>query len=201
MACPPRRSLATATAWLWLLPSSLTAATPLPPGGELTCERAAGGECDFADPANRLVFAWPNDWPGRRLKLLTETAPRAWARRPGAVRWISVEYVPDDPAQPEASLVQVTVFERAEWIAQWTRAEAIAPVGVEVATTRNFVAVASVSVDDPYPPDSRDADIWDALRPSAADVSALVRFATPTVTPGSGTDSRFPDPESENGSR
>jgi hypothetical protein len=203
MACPRRRSLATstATAWLWLLPSSVTATTPLPSGGELICDRAASGECDFSDPASRLVFAWPSDWPGRRLKLLTETGPRAWARRPGAVRWISVEYIPDDPAQPEVSLVHVTVFERAEWIAQWTRAEAIAPAGVEVATARNFVAVASVSVDNPYPADSRDADIWDALRPTAAEVSALVRFATPPAAPGSGTGSRFADPESEKENR
>ena len=180
MASPERRHpapwRAAAATWL-LVPAFATATTPLPPSGEFTCERAAIGDCDFRDPTSRLEFAWPNDWPGRRLKLRTETGPRARAQRPGAVRWISVDYVPDDPTQPEASLLQVTVLERAEWIAQWTRTPAIAPADVEVATSPNHVAVAWVYAGNPYPPESRDADIWDALRPTAADVSRLVRFA------------------------
>ena len=179
MASPRRNPVARTICWLWLLPSTVMATTPLPPGGELTCERAAIGECDFRDPASRFVFVWPNDWPGRRLKLLTETGPRARSRQPGAVRWISVEYVPDDPTQPQASLLQVSVLERTDWIAQWARAVITPPAGVEVATTANFVAVASVSPGNPYPPDSRDADIWEALRPTAADVSDFVRFTTP----------------------
>ena len=180
MASPRRRHPTAATAaWLWLLPSSVTATTPLPPGGELTCERAAIGACEFRDPASRLVFAWPNDWPGRRLKLLTETGPRARSRQPDALRWISVEYVPDDPTQPEVSLLQVSVLVRSDWIAQWARPAVTPPAGVEVATTANFVAVVWLSPGNPYPPDSRDADIWDALRPTAADVSYLVRFPTP----------------------
>jgi hypothetical protein len=184
MASPQRRNATTAMAmaWLWLLPSSVLATTPLPPGGELTCERAAMGDCDFRDPASRFVFAWPNDWPGRRLKLLTETGPRARSRQPGAVRWISVEYVPDDPTQPEASLLQLSVLERTDWIAQWSRAVITPPAGIEVATGADFVAVAWVSPGNPYPPDSRDADIWDALRPTAADVSGLVRFLAPPTT-------------------
>ena len=186
MASPRRRIRSpwktAAAAWL-LAPTCVTAATPLPLSGEFICVLAAVGDCDFHDPASRLVFAWPADWPGRRLKLLTETGPRARAQRPGALRSILVEYVPDDPAQPQVALLQVTVLERAEWIGQWTRARAIAPGDVEVASSWNFVAVAWVHAGNPYPPESRDADIWDALRPTAADVSGLVHLADATIRP------------------
>ncbi|MCE3284801.1 MAG: hypothetical protein K0R70_1057 [Steroidobacteraceae bacterium] len=157
-------------------PALVRATTSLPPSGELTCERAAIGECDFRDPTSRFAFDWPSDWPARRLKVVTETGPRARARQLDAVRWISVEYVPDDPTQPEASLLQVTVLERADWIAQWTRRNAVVAAGVEVASGGQFVAIAWTQASNPYPPESRDADIFEALRPTAADVSRLVRF-------------------------
>jgi hypothetical protein len=169
------RTIAAAAAVL-LAPSFVGATTPLPPSGELTCERAAIGECDFRDPMSRFAFDWPSDWPARRLKVVTETGPRARARQLDAVRWISVEYVPDDPTQPETSLLQVTVLERADWITQWSRRNAVVAAGVEVASGGKFVAIAWTQASNPYPPESRDADIFEALRPTAADVSRLVRF-------------------------
>ena len=159
-----------------LTPSLVGATTSLPPSGELTCERAAIGECDFRDPTSRFAFDWPSDWPARRLKVVTETGPRARARQLDAVRWISVEYVPDDPAQPETSLLQVTVLARTDWIAQGSRRNAVVAAGVEVASGGKFVAIAWTQGSNPYPPESRDADIFEALRPTAADVSRLVRF-------------------------
>ena len=35
------------------------ASAPLPASGELTCESAALGRCDFRDPESGLEFAWP----------------------------------------------------------------------------------------------------------------------------------------------
>jgi hypothetical protein len=172
-----------AAALALLAPSLVGATTPLPPDGELTCERAAIGECDFRDPTSRFAFDWPSDWPARRLKVVTETGPRARARQLDAVRWISVEYVPDDPTQPETSLLQVTVLERADWIAQWSRRNGVVAAGVEVASGGHFVAIAWTQASNPYPPESRDADIFDALRPTAADVSRLVRFVAAAPRP------------------
>jgi hypothetical protein len=152
-------------------------ATELPASGELSCERSALGACHFHDSLTGLSFEWPNDWPVRRLKLLTESGPPAHARQSGAIRWISVEYLPDDPAQPEASMFRLAVLRRGDWIAQSNRSRVVADV--EVATGRDEVVVAAVHDSNPYPPDSRDADIFDALRPSLQDISRIVWLDEP----------------------
>jgi hypothetical protein len=151
--------------------------TELPASGELSCERSALGTCRFKDPQTGLSFEWPNDWPVRRLKLLTESGPPAHARQSGAMRWISVEYLPDDPAQPEASMFRLAVLRRGDWIAQSNRSRSVADV--EVATGRDEVVVAAVQESNPYPPESRDADIFDALRPSVEDISRIVWLDEP----------------------
>jgi hypothetical protein len=160
------------------------ATTELPASGEQACERVGLGACHFHDPLTGLSFEWPNDWPVRRLKLLIESGPPAHARQSGAMRWISVEYVPDDPAQPEASMFRLAVLRRSDWIAQSNRSRSVADV--EVATGRGEVVVAAVHDSNPYPPDSRDADIFDALRPSLADISRLVRFDERDESPNEG---------------
>jgi hypothetical protein len=151
--------------------------TELPASGELACDRVALGACRFHDPVTGLEFEWPNDWPVRRLKLLTESGPPAHARQSGAMRWISVEYLPDDPAQPEVSMFHLVVLRRGDWIAQSDRSRFVADI--EVATGREEVVVASVHASNPYPPDSRDADIFDALRPSLEDISRIVWLDRP----------------------
>ena len=148
--------------------------TTLAASGEQSCQRGAVDTCRFADPTTGLRLAWPNDWPVRRLKLLTDSGPAAHARQTGAVRWISLEYVPDDPAQPEASVFHLAVLERRDWIAQSNASRS--PRDVEVATGRVHVAVAFVQTGNPYPLDSRDADIFDALRPTLAEISRIVWF-------------------------
>lgn len=148
--------------------------TALAASGEQACERGAVDTCRFADPVTGLLLAWPNDWPVRRLKLLTDSGPAAHARQTGAVRWISLEYVPDDPAQPEASVFHLAVLGRSDWIAQSNASRS--PADVEVATGDVHVAVAAVQTGNPYPLDSRDADIFDALRPTLAEISRIVWF-------------------------
>lgn len=156
---------------------STAAANPLPDGGELACERAHLGECDYVDRASGLLFAWPTDWPVRRLRIDTVTGPAASARQGAALRWLAVSYLPDDAAQPEVALFQVAILRRADWLAQSSQAPLSS--GVEVATNRVYVAVASVPPANPYPPGSRDAEIFEALLPTFADISRIVRLAAP----------------------
>ena len=157
--------------------TSVVVAGELPPSGELSCRGTAMGECNYRDASSDLLLQWPTDWPVRRLKLVTETGPVARSRHRDATRWVSVEYLPDDPALPEVPLFYVAVLRLADWVAQSMHAPV--PAGVEVATGRDHVAVVSLQPANPFPPGSRDADIYDALRPGPAEISLIVRFPPP----------------------
>ena len=173
------RTILTVAMLAALAAAEARAARPLPASGELVCENNAHrGECDYYDPATNLLVIWQRDWPVRRLKLVTEAGPSAEARQQDATRWISLVYLPDDDAQPEASLFQVAVLPRSDWIRQSMKSSLAA--GVEVATDRQLVAIASVETVNPYPPGSRDADIFDALQPRIEEISRLVQFAEAT---------------------
>jgi hypothetical protein len=148
----------------------------LPMSGEVFCERRGPTGCRYLDVETGLSIAWPSDWPVRRLKLLTESGPPANARHRDAVRWVSLEYVPDDPAQPEVSLLTVAVLKRADWIRQSAQARGSSNTGIEVATGEDYVAVAVLARAHPYPPDSRDADIFQALTPRIEEVSRVVHL-------------------------
>jgi hypothetical protein len=154
--------------------SHTATAEPLPESGELLCSSAHLGNCDFTDNLSGLQLLWPRDWPSRRLKVDTVTGPAANSRQRDALRWISVEYLPDDAAQPEVSLVRVAVLRRQDWLAVARRP--VPPAEVEVGTNHTYVAVATVLPQNPYPPGSLDAEIYDALVPSFAEVSRIVRF-------------------------
>jgi hypothetical protein len=166
------------------------AARALPESGELTCQRAALDECTYVDRNSGLVLRWPNDWPVRRLKLVTETGPAARSRQPDALRWISIDYLPDDPANPETSLVHIAVLPTTHWIAQ--SAQPVPTARVEIATAPRLVAIASAPESNPYPPGSRDADIYSALQPTPEQISLIVRFPaddpSPSQDPGRGRD-------------
>jgi len=157
-----------------LADGSSAAANTLPDGGEFACERAYLGECDYVDRASGLLFTWPTDWPLRRLRLDTVTGPAASARQSDALRWLAVEYLPDDAAQPEVPLFHIALLRRADWVVQSSRSSMAS--AVEVATNSIYVAVASVPPANPYPPGSRDAEIFDALLPTYADISRIVRL-------------------------
>jgi hypothetical protein len=139
----------------------------------MSCARAATGECNYHDPLSGLTLRWPSDWPVRRLKLVTETGPVARSRHRDAIRWMSVEYLPDDPNLPESALFRLAVLRRADWLAQSARP--VPPGAVEVAGGQGLVAV-FFDAPNLYPPDSRDADIFEALRPGPAEVSLIVGF-------------------------
>lgn len=157
-----------------LAAQSASASNPLPDSGELTCLRAYLDECTYTDPASGLVFSWPIDWPVGRLKIVTETGPAARARQRDAIRWLSIEYLPEDAANIETSLFQLTVLRRADWLT--LSAQPAPPASVEVATGITLVAVATVPPANPYPADTRDADIFDALLQAPVDISRIVRF-------------------------
>jgi hypothetical protein len=150
------------------------AATDLPESGELVCLRAAVGECDYRDRMSGLLLRWPNDWPVRRLRIVTESGPRARARQLDAIRWIAIEYVPDDSDQPQVSLFRVAVLRRLEWLR--LSAQPVPTGAVEVAADEQHFAVASLEATNPYPPGSRDADIFDALMPGFEQISRMLSF-------------------------
>lgn len=146
----------------------------LPDSGELSCMGAAGGACNYTDRDSGLLFRWPTDWPVRRLKLVTETGPEARGRHRDAIRWIAVAYQPDDEGQPEVPLVSIAVLRSSDWLVQ--SAQGGPSGGVEVATARDHVAVATMPIANPYPPGSRDAEIFDALTPTYAEISRIVQL-------------------------
>ena len=151
------------------------AATPMPASGELSCQIAHLGECDFLDPATGLRWVWPRDWPAQRFMIITETGPPASAHQLDAIRWISLEYVPTDSAQPQVPLFDVAVLRRDNWIRQ--SATTWLATGTEVASSKaGRVAIATVPAVNPYPPGSRDADIYDALQPNMREISLIVQF-------------------------
>ncbi len=160
-----------------LVPAAVVATGTFPDSGEVSCLGAAAGACVYRDRDSGLVLAWPTDWPVRRLRLVTETGPAARSRERDALRWVSVEYLPDDPGLPESSLLRLAVLRVTDWIAQ--SASPLAPAAVEVATTLEHVAVATTTSGHPYPPGSRDAEIYEALQPDPAEVSRIVRFVQP----------------------
>lgn len=179
------------TALLVLLVSAAfegRAAGVLPESGELTCQRAALDECTYVDRHSGLVLQWPHDWPVRRLKLVTETGPAARSRQPDALRWIAIDYLPDDPASPETSLLHIAILPKSDWIAQ--SQQPVPTARVEIATGPRLVAIASAPETNPYPPGSRDADIYAALQPTPEQLSLIVRFPTGERPPAQGPGSQ-----------
>src|SRR5215207_8233982 len=132
-----------------LATSDAVAATPMPASGELDCHIAHLGECDFLDTATGLRWTWPHDWPTQRLKIVTETGPPASAHQLDAIRWISLEYVPGDPTQPQVPLFSVAVLRRDNWIRQSTMTRLA--TSTEVADSKTGrVAVATLPAVNPY---------------------------------------------------
>jgi len=152
--------------------SVASAADTLPASGELACDDLRLERCEFFDPASGLSVRLPQDWPMRRLRVSTETGPPASVRQPYAERWVVIDYVPEEPANPEVSLFEAAVIPRAAWLRLAGGAEP-AP-GTEVASSRSRMVIAAQGDGNPYPPGSRDAEIYDALIPSLEEISLIL---------------------------
>jgi hypothetical protein len=152
--------------------SVASAVDALPASGELACDDLRLERCEFFDPASGLAVRLPQDWPMRRLRVSTETGPPASVRQPYAERWVVIDYVPEEPANPEASLFEAAVVPRAAWLRLAGTAEQ-AP-GTEVASSPSRMVIAAQGHDNPYPPGSRDAEIYDALIPSLEEISLIL---------------------------
>jgi hypothetical protein len=64
------------------------------------------------------------------------------------------------------------VLPRAEWLQLSQRSPL--PPAIEVASNRSRAVVATLPGANPYPPDSRDAAIFEALTPSLQEISLIV---------------------------
>jgi hypothetical protein len=157
---------------LIVIASGASAAEVLPSSGELDCDDTRPGRCEFFDPASGLLVRLPQDWPMRRLRVSTETGPAANAHQQFAERWVVIDYVPEEPANPEVSLFHAAVLPRAAWLAL-SAGPHPAP-GIEVAASRSRAVVAARSRTNPYPPDTRDGQIYDALIPSLEEISLIL---------------------------
>ena len=163
-----------ATAFLPLIGSAgiACAVDALPASGELGCDDTRLESCEFYDPASGLRVRLPIDWPMRLLRVSTVSGPAAGARQRNALRWVVIDYLPEEPANPEASLFYAAVLPRGAWL---RLSDGVAPVpGTEVATSRTLAVVAARGPVNPYPPDSRDAQIFDALVPSLEEISLIL---------------------------
>jgi hypothetical protein len=148
------------------------AAEVLPASGDLGCDDTQLGPCEFFDAATGLQLRLPHDWPMRRLRVSTVTGPSAGVRQPHAERWVVVEYLPEEPANPEASLFHAAVLPRTAWL-EMSASTDPAP-GVEVASSPSLAVVAEQAHANPYPPDSRDAQIYEALIPTLEEISLIL---------------------------
>lgn len=147
------------------------AAEVLPASGELGCDDLRRNACEFFDPSSGLAVRLPRDWPLRRLRLRTETGPSAGVRQQFAERWVVIDYVPEEPSNPEASLFHAVVLPRTAWLR--LSARAASPAGTEVASSPSRAVIAAQDRTNPYPPDSRDAQIFDALIPTLEEISLI----------------------------
>ena len=148
------------------------AAEVLPSSGELGCDDTRLEACEFFDDATGLRLRLPNDWPMRRLRVSTVTGPPAGVHQPHAERWVVIDYVPEEPANPEASLFHAAVLPRAAWLRLSASADP-APA-IEVASSPSLTVVAQQGRTNPYPPESRDAQIYEALLPTLEEISLIL---------------------------
>ncbi len=156
--------------------ASAVRARDLPQSGALICSDQGAVPCIFFDLEKGFQLQIPVDWPVRRMDVFTETGPAANARETGATRWLSFNYLPEDPSYPQVALLTLAVFDRSDW---HDRALAGDPPGLEVAATASHTAVASVPSDNPYPVASRDAEIFGALVPSFEEASLILTATEP----------------------
>lgn len=152
--------------------STAAAVEALPSSGELGCDDTRLETCEFFEPASGLRVRLPQDWPMRRLRVSTETGPAAAVRQRHAERWVVIDYLPEDAANPEVSLFQAVVLPRAAW--QRIAAQPGPAPGIEVAASRSRVVVATHGQANPYTPDTRDAQIYEALVPSLEEISLIL---------------------------
>jgi hypothetical protein len=151
--------------------ASVAGVEVLPASGELGCDDLRLHTCEFFDPASGLSVRLPRDWPLRRLRVRTVTGPSAGVRQRFAERWVAIDYLPEEPSSPEASLFHAAVLPRGDWLRLSERPEPLP--GIEVASSPTLTVVAAQDRTNPYPPDSRDAQIFDALIPSLEEISLI----------------------------
>ena len=134
---------------LTAIASAASAVEALPPSGELGCDDAGLEACEFFDPASGLRVRLPQDWPMRRLRVSTETGPSAWVRQRFAERWVVIDYVPEEPANPEVSLFYAAVIPRAACCAVLEPEPA---PGTEVASSPSLTVIAAQGAQIPIRP-------------------------------------------------
>jgi hypothetical protein len=156
--------------------ATAAAARDLPESGALICPDRGAVPCIFFDLEQGFQLQIPVDWPVRRMDVLTETGPAANARETGATRWLSFNYLPEDPSYPQVALLTLAVFDRSDWYQRALEGE---PPGLEVAATASHTAVAAVPRANPYPLESRDAEIFSALVPSFEEASLILTASEP----------------------
>jgi hypothetical protein len=118
------------------------------------CARQDGGAADvFESRMAGFRLALPPAWVGR-YHVLEASGRTAGIRRPKALCLVQFAYMPADTARAAQSLLDVTVFESADWIV--LGAESSPPPGEVIAQREGRVWVAALPTVNPFPggPDS-----------------------------------------------
>jgi hypothetical protein len=113
------------------------------------CSRPDSGAANvFRSGAAGFRLALPEAWVGRS-QVLEAAAQTASIRRPKALHIVQFVYMPADTARAAQGLLDVTVYDSADWIA--LSAEPGPPPGEVIAEREGRVWVASLPQSNPFP--------------------------------------------------
>jgi hypothetical protein len=120
----------------------------------------------YDDQAAGFTLTFPPSWHDR-YDVDARSGPIAAAQWPLTGHAIAFIYKPVEPDQPQVALVTVLVYHHADW--DRIAAGQDLP-GTVVAEQGDDVYVAAVAQANPFPPGSRDAQNFDAMRLTTAGV-------------------------------
>ncbi len=118
-------------------------------------------------------FDPPSTWPKGRYRVEAKSHASAADEQPFAAHWVAIQYQPDEPGSPEASLCRIVVFGRDDWLR--IDSESGPPVGTVLESLDAWTYVVQLPQANPYPARSIDAAQFDAMRLSIREVR--VRFS------------------------
>ena len=121
----------------------------------------------FVIPEAGIRFNPPAGWDLARVRVDTRAGHDADAAHPGAEYSVAFDYRAEQPAHHDVPLVEIIVFRRTAW----TRvADSNPSVGAVVDSTGGWVFVAALPDSNPYRKDLLDADQFDAMTLTFAEV-------------------------------
>ena len=120
----------------------------------------------YVIPEAGVHFNPPLSWDPDRIQLVTRSGEAAASVLSGVDHAVSFEYKAEQPAHANSPLLNLYVLHRAEA----SRVSAKLPDSVVIDSTSDWVFIARLPKDNPYRSGLLDADQFDAMRMTMADV-------------------------------